>query len=53
MTSKELEEQAGIKEKDMIECPYVDENGTCDECKINRTPEECEEAQEEYLIGLA
>jgi len=45
----------GIPEIDtneaIIECPYTEEDGGCETCVLGLSPQECEEALYEYLMG--
>lgn len=47
----ELEELAGIKEDDKIDCPHAGRNGTCDTCKLGLSIEMCEDLYEQYLTN--
>jgi hypothetical protein len=49
MINKELEELAGISEKDYVDCPYSDD---CEVCSLGLTVETCEELYEQYLLTL-
>lgn len=50
MGLKELEDLAGIKEEDKIDCPHTGWNGACDTCKLGLSTETCEELYEQYLM---
>jgi hypothetical protein len=44
----EMEDYLGIRNRDKIECPYIDENG---DCTLNRDCTDCEELYEQWLMN--